>query len=157
MISKGLNIKKIFHEKTRQDTRILFIYRYLSLILTSIFYLFGQENHTIGKKIFIISCLTLSTIILSYLYLNYEDSNSSIRNLLIIETLINSMLIIPSGGINSPFVWYTLNTILIYSVFFKYIYTWINLLTYIVLTTSISYIIKPGDFNILQFLQENTI
>ncbi len=152
MTSKGIKITEVFYKNRREKTSILFIYRYISLILTSLFYFLGQEDHGISRKIFIISCLTISTIILSYLYLNFDDSNKDIRNLLAIETSINSILIIPSGGINSPFIWYALNTILIYSVFFKYIYTWINVITYIFFISSISYLIQPKDWNVMNFI-----
>lgn len=114
-----------------EESRILLIYRYVSLIITSTFYLLGDFQHSITRKIFIIGCLSVSSIILSYLYLINEKLEKNIKILLVIETISNSILLIPSGGINSPFVWYTLNTILISSIFLKKIYCYINLLLYI--------------------------
>ena len=51
--------------------------------------------------------------------------------LIAIETIGNLMLLAPSGGIKSPFVWYTINTLLISSVFLDNKYYWLNIITYI--------------------------
>lgn len=123
MISKITKRKDSFFRGRLEESKILFAYRYISLLITSLFYFINDPDHYLGKRIFIIGCLTISAIILSYLYLAKERSNKSIKILLTIETIGNCMLLIPSGGlnggINSPFVWYSLNTILISSVFLK--------------------------------------
>jgi signal transduction histidine kinase len=131
--------KLSFFKGKLEESKILFIYRYISLLITSIFYLLNQPEHTIGRKIIIIGCLSVAAIILSYLYLIFENSTSVINKLLLIETLGNSVLLIPSGGISSPFIWYTLNTILISSVFLNYKYCLINILSYICIITTIIY------------------
>lgn len=131
-------LKKIMFQKLAfilgnklEESHIIFIYRYISLFVTSTFYLLGDFQHSIYRKIFIIGCLSISSIILSYLYIRNEESERNIKVLLLIETIGNSVLLIPSGGINSPFIWYTLNTILISSIFLKNIYCYLNLLVYI--------------------------
>ena len=116
-----------FFKGRKEETKILFIYRYVSLIITSIFYSINEIEHTNTKKIFIIFCLSTAAIILSYLYIICENSKKNIKILLFIETISNSILLIPSGGLNSPFIWYTLNTILISSLFLKREFIWINI------------------------------
>ena len=108
------------------------MYRYLSLLITSIFYLVDHPEHSIARKIFIILCISISAIILSYLYPNYEKSKKDIKILLIMETIGNVILLIPSGGINSPFIWYTLNTILISSIYLDSINCWFNFIAYLI-------------------------
>lgn len=139
-----------------EESRILFIYRYISLFITSIFYFMNHSEHLIGKTIFILICLTISAIILSYLYLIYEDSKKNIMILLLIETVGNSILLIPSGGINSPFIWYTLNTILISSIFLKARYFWINLFSYILIISILASFGVNYDLNVLKFIKEES-
>jgi signal transduction histidine kinase len=121
----------MFLKNRMAESKILFIYRYLSLMLTSIFYLFNIPEHTLLRKLFIIGCISISAIILSYLYPVFENSKKNILLLLIMETIGNLLLLIPSGGIDSPFIWYTLNTILISSIYFGKYYCWLNFLAYI--------------------------
>lgn len=151
---KNITLKKLIPFKfNMEESQILFIYRYLSLFIASTFYLLNQSQHSFIRKAFIIGCLFISSVILSYLYLINEKSEQNIKILIIIETICNSILLIPSGGINSPFVWYTLNTILISSVFLKRIYCWINLLIYILASTVLSYL--AGDSLSIKDLMRN--
>lgn len=145
-----------FFKERKEETKILFIYRYVSLITTSIFYFVNEIEHTKDKKIFIIFCLSIAAIILSYLYIIYENSKKNIKILLLIETISNCVLLIPSGGLNSPFIWYTLNTILISSLFLKRGYIWINIILYILLSVSISQFTYNYDLNILDFLRDQS-
>ena len=131
-----------FIKNKKEESKIIFIYRYLSLLITSVFYLFNQSDHSIFRKLFIILCLSISAIILSYLYPIYEDSHKNIKLLLIIETIGNVLLLVPSGGINSPFIWYSLNTILISSIFLERMYCWTNFIAYLL---SHLIILKTGN------------
>ena len=121
-----------FNINKNDESKIIFIYRYLSLFITSMFYLVNHPEHSILRKIFIILCISISAIILSYLYPNYENSRKNIKILLTMETIANVILLIPSGGINSPFIWYTLNTILISSIYLKSLYCWFNFFAYLI-------------------------
>ena len=121
-----------FNINKNDESKIIFVYRYLSLFITSMFYLVNHPEHSILRKIFIILCISISAIILSYLYPNYENSRKNIKILLTMETIANVILLIPSGGINSPFIWYTLNTILISSIYLKSLYCWFNFFAYLI-------------------------
>jgi len=156
LLLKTITKKSSFLRGILEESKILFMYRYISLFVTSAFYFFGEIDHLLGKKVFIITCLTISAVILSYLYLIYEDSNKNILLLIFIETIGNSILLIPSGGINSPFIWYTLNTILISTVFLKKKYCWINIFVYILFSSIIIYFGTDNNLNILQFLKEES-
>lgn len=125
--------------------KILIMYRYFSLIITSLFYIFGNSNHGLIRKGFIVMALVISSNLLNYLYLKNKDSKSSIRLLVLIEIVGNSILLIPSGGINSPFVWYSLNTILITSMKLERKYSWINLFIYLFSSLAIATIFMNND------------
>lgn len=157
MLSKFIAEKKHVHSKhNHEELKILFIYRYLSILITSTFYLLNHSQHSIIRKIFIIGCLVLSSTILSYLYFRDEKSEKDIKILLLIETIGNSALLIPSGGVNSPFIWYALNTILISSIFLKRIHCWINLLIYILAYCITAWVNVGVDINILELLRQES-
>ncbi|MTI48855.1 MAG: hypothetical protein FH761_13505 [Firmicutes bacterium] len=125
-----------------EEIKLVFFYRYISLIVTSLFYIIDRSGHSIDRKVFIISCISISSIILNYLYVKNHDSTFKIKILLLIETLGNSLILIPSGGLNSPYVWYALNTILISSIKLKKRYCWVSLFVYLFSSTCILYSIK---------------
>lgn len=122
------------------ELQILVIYRFASLFITSSFYILGDYQHSLFRKLFIIGCLLISSIILSYLYYKNSSSEKAIKMLLFIETIGNAIILIPSGGIYSSFIWYSLNTILISSIFLKKIYCYLNLLTYVLAYFIIAYL-----------------
>mgnify|MGYP000925097665 CR=1 FL=1 len=137
-----LTLKKIcMAENESEENKILIFYRYFSLFVTSFFYLIGNSEHLIQKKLFIIACISVSAVILNFLYIKNEGSYKKINILVLIETLGNSFLLIPSGGMNSPYIWYALNTILITSIKLNKWYCWANLFVYLFSSTVISYLI----------------
>ncbi len=139
-----------------EESKILFIYRYISLFITSVFYFLNQFEHTLFRRMFIIGCLTMATIILSYLYLVFEDSTDKIKILLFIETISNAVLLIPSGMLESPFIWYTLNTILVSSLVLKKVYLWVNIFLYTVIIGTLSYLYNSRGLEILDSLKEKS-
>lgn len=136
----------LFNEKLKEFRRLpeinklIFLYRYISLIFTSSFYFFGVTNHTISRKLFIILCITVSSAILGNLYIKSKGAKDKILLLIIIETLGNIILLIPSGGIGSPYIWYCINTVLIASVELKSRYCWANFSVYLLVVNWIAYI-----------------
>lgn len=143
-----------FSNKRLEESHIILIYRFMSLLITSIFYLLNNTEHEIGRKLFIIGSISISAVILSYLYLKFENSKKSIVVLLIIETVGNSIILIPSGGINSPFIWYSINTILSTAIFLKGVYVWINLSIYLLNHYIIFYFFTGNIFSIRMLLRD---
>lgn len=121
-----------FFKDKSDESKILVSYRFISFIITSVFYFSNNPEYDLGRKIVIIGCIFVSSVILSYLYPVYEKSQKSIRILLVIEIVGNTLLLVPTGGINSPFIWYSLNTILISLVFLKRGFGWVIFLTYFI-------------------------
>ena len=138
----NISYKKInFLRKLTEEQKIMFMYRYASLLITSLFYFIAPTNHTVGRKLFIIACIGVSSIIINHIYIKNNDDVSIIKLLVFIETIGNSIMLIPSGGLNSPYVWYALNTIFIAAVMLEKKYCWLNLLTYLVSSTWMTYYI----------------
>lgn len=145
-----------FLNKKSEESQVIFIYRYISLVITSAFYFSNQVEHGLQKKIFIIACISISAVILSYLYLKFENSYKNIIILLVIETIGNSVLLIPSGGLYSAFIWYSLNTILISAILLNVIYSWINFSMYLLSIYIINYLFTGIDFHILNIIKDDS-
>lgn len=55
--------------KNRLETiKVLIIYRYISLVVTSLFFLFGDITQSIYTKAFIITSISIAAIVLNYVY-----------------------------------------------------------------------------------------
>lgn len=149
-----------FLKKLTEEQKIMFMYRYASLLITSLFYFIAPTNHTVDRKLFIIACIGVSSIILNYIYIKNNDDVSIIKLLVFIETIGNSIMLIPSGGLNSPYVWYALNTIFIAAVMLEKKYCWLSLMTYLVASTWMTYYVfndKQQNFVDLIKQQSNLI
>ncbi len=152
MLKQGL--VDIFNIKNQpEEIKIITIYRFVSLLSISIFFLAGSVKLTIAMKAFIIACIGLSSIILNYLYQKNQDIPGNIKVLVIIETIGNSLLLIPTGGLNSPFVWYSINTILISAVMLGSLYCWVNSGVYLFTSTCLEYLVfNVAESNLLDFI-----
>jgi len=136
-----------------EDLKIITIYRFVSLICISIFFFAGNVKLPPLVKAFIIACISLSSVILNYLYRKNKDVPGNIKVLVLIEIIGNSALLIPTGGLNSPFVWYSINTILIAAVMLGSLYCWINLGVYMFTSTCIVYLIfHKGESKLIEFI-----
>lgn len=115
---------------------ILNIYRYASFIVISVFFLFFDKTGLPAGKAFIVCSIGLSALLLSYLYRHCLNNTKVVWLLLLLETILNAFILIPSGGLESPYIWYSLNTIIIAMVTLKRrIYCWLNLIVYLFSST----------------------
>ena len=112
-------------------------YRYISWFITSIYYLTGPPYNGFEYKLAVVVALfVFSRIMLDY-YLKATD-RKSVRSIVIIETIGLTLLLIPTGGLASPFIWYALNPVLIASNYLEGIYCWIDLSFYLLTSFIIS-------------------
>ncbi|HHY90961.1 MAG TPA: hypothetical protein GX503_04775, partial [Clostridiales bacterium] len=121
------------------ENKLLFFYRYLSLFVPSVFYMFGNFDDSVKNKWIVVACLFISSTLLMYLYDKNQNSPGKIMMLILIETVGNSFILIPSGGLNSPYIWYALNTFLIASLKLGRKYFWLDLLLYIFVLAGIAF------------------
>lgn len=147
MISVLKNLVKIKHMS--DDIKIIYIYRYFSLAITSLFYVVTNNQSSIKNKLIMILCLSISSIILNYLYIKVDAGKTIIKLLILIEIIVNTVILIPTGGINSPYIWYSLNTILINIYFLNIYYCMMNLVFYLIVSSEVSaYIFDKADHNL---------
>ncbi|RQD73685.1 MAG: hypothetical protein D5R97_09020, partial [Candidatus Syntrophonatronum acetioxidans] len=120
-------LKKIpeFNEKV---ITVLSLYRLVSLLLTSTFYLF--ESIGPPQLIFKLGVVLLLSLA-AFLSLNfYRRNTSNFRALAMLslgETIGIAMVMAFTGGFESPFVWYALNPLIIASIHLPFFYTWFYL------------------------------
>lgn len=136
--------------------KIVYLYRYISLVITSLFYFIDISKHTLAVKAFIILCIVVSSIILNTLYLKNQGNSAKVILLVYMEIILNCFILIPSGGLSSPYVWYALNTLLITSMMFRKIFCWLNLLVYLSVATASSWlIVNKANTNLTVLIHQN--
>jgi NarL family two-component system sensor histidine kinase LiaS len=151
-ISSLLKIKNLSAEM-----KAIYFYRYFSLILTSIFYLTGSAQPSVLNKAIVVGCLTIAAIIINNIYIKYETSKNIIRLMIAIEMIGNIVILIPSGGLNSPYIWYSLNTVLVTAYFLDKYYFIFNLLAYTTILSIMSfYFFNSSEKSAISFLSSNS-
>ena len=135
---------------------MIFYYRYVSLAVTSLFFLFGEPKASIDKKIFIITCIGISAVIINYLYLINRNNKPKTLLLLLIETIGNSILLLPTGGLNSPYVWYALNSIFVSSMLLGWKYCWLNVLIYLFVSTYVLQLLIEKNSSVIKIISEQS-
>jgi len=98
-------------------------YRYLSLAITSIFYLIGPPAAPLYLKLVVVFCLFLEAHVFIRVY--SQNSKDVVKKLLIVLELAGLLLVLLlTGGLESPFMWYAINPILLSSTLLPYYFCW---------------------------------
>lgn len=119
--------------------KIIHSYRYLSWFFTSIFYLI-ESSSLLLFKFGVIILLLISAVTAIGAYNSCNNKKVLLKFLITLETLGIVLVILPTGGLVSPFIWYALNPVLISASFSLYIFCWLDLIFYISSSTLISYL-----------------
>lgn len=123
--------------------RSLLITRSLLFILTSVFYLAVSPVSAIKIKIWVVLSFLIATILVQNLYdgadiqmFGQDKAGKSLDTtaitldkivplrLIVVETIGVALLILPTGGLDSPFVWYALNPIIAAAVYLPGWFCW---------------------------------
>jgi signal transduction histidine kinase len=144
----------LFKKKIITYENILPIYRILSWFFTSLFYLLGDPCQESFFHLIVIFLVFISTVSIIWLYKMAHTHKILTISLLVIESIGICVLLIPTGNINSPFIWYAINPIIISASLFPLYYGWIILVCYIV--TSITAFKLSGNFIQSEVFEENS-
>lgn len=137
--------------KNTNIMKVLIMYRYICLVITSIFYITGVERHILEQRLIIIIGMTFTAVLAHYLYTQNQGNQKKIGFIILIETIGNCILIIPSGGLQSPYIWYIFSTIMMAGIEMGYWYLLGNTVIYLVCMVSTSYsaeLILLGSINV---------
>lgn len=144
-------------EKISEETKIIYAYRYSSWGLTSIVYLTGKPYSIILFKLGVIISLFISSRIITDLYIRFKENKKIIGTLVLIETIGITLLLFPTGGLNSPFIWYALNPTLVAASYLMSYYCWLNLTFYLFAGTAMSYLLfNPSNISMWDIFISNS-
>lgn len=150
-IHKICELKRLDKEST-----LIYIYRYFSLIICNTFYLISDLGKSFKIKLFVVASMTLASIIMNNLFAKNRDSQGMMKVLTSLDILGNILILIPTGGLNSPYIWYSFNTVLITSSFLNIYYTIFIIASYIILSSEVySYITSEKILSMIDILKEN--
>jgi signal transduction histidine kinase len=135
------------------NTKILFAYRYISFIFTSMVYIFINDTNVMTKAL-VIGSLFISSSLLNYLYYSLSDNKKLMFVITLLETIGNTLILIPTGGMKSPYVWYALNTVFVTIRYLSFKYCFINMIIYLFLSTILSNLISE-KLNFLNIVKDN--
>ncbi len=144
--------------------QFLYYARWVLLLFSASLYLVGPFNFPWIIKLLVIATMLVATVLAISLYnsddikqvmssfANFDPNESTaermlklspLRTLIATETMGIALLILPTGGIQSPFVWYAVNPLLVASIFLPWSYCWKMLLLF--LSTAVgATLVYPG-------------
>lgn len=136
--------------------KVLYIYRYISWGLTSIVYFSTMPHDVLVYKLSVILLLLLVTSYLNKWYFKYIDNVVITRSLIFAEIIGIEFLLLATGGLESPFIWYALNPILIASCYFPPYFSWISLTFYLCTCPLMSLtFFNPQNISLIQIYINN--
>lgn len=118
-------------------------YRYGSFLITSLFYLTKGSSTVLIYKLAVVIALYIVTRIITGMYASFAASPRKLKSAILCESLLITLLLVPTGGINSPFIWYALNPTLVAVRYLSPYFCWLNLTFYM----SIAILIPSDVFN----------
>jgi len=125
-------LKKRFSWESMELSSLLGYYRYVSLFVTSGLYLAGPPLTPIQLKAGITLFLVLEAFAFTRLY-NMERQNDRVRKFLVFfETLGLAGILILTGGLDSPFLWYAINPILLAATLLPAYFCWMMMSVFVV-------------------------
>lgn len=114
-----------------RETRLLYSYRYASLLITSTYYFLHGSTSLLPVKLVTVLSLCIFARLTTDLYVKHADSPRKLQVLIILETLIITLLLAPTGGLDSPFIWYALNPVLVAAWYLTPLSSWFTLTFYL--------------------------
>jgi len=121
-----LTVNRFYRLITKNPSNImnlLFLFRYISLVLTSILFLLVTQSPIVFKLGVVVS-LGVAAWILTDLQGRYKGNQHVLKGIVLTETIGLTLLLIPTGGISSPFIWYALNPVLTAASFLTPLFCW---------------------------------
>ena len=141
---------KLFsHDRQSEAIRLIYSYRYASLFITSIFYLSAGPIAILPYKLATVVSLYIAARLITDIYVRYLQFTRRLQTIILLETLIITLLLAPTGGLDSPFIWYALNPVLVAAAYLSSHFCWFNLVFYM---TSAAFI-SSGMFNKGNFIE----
>ncbi|WP_431090054.1 sensor histidine kinase [Paenibacillus sp. 8b26] len=142
--------------KKSAEDKMIFLYRYVSLSLTSLVFLFESSRLNVWQKLLLIVFLFLSVTLFTWIYRKYRLHDMVLKCSIALETAGIILLLLPTGGMDSPFKWYVITPMLVACAHLSMRYSWTLLLSYIGLVLTFCYIFfTPGQYFLWDMVLQN--
>jgi NarL family two-component system sensor histidine kinase LiaS len=145
--------------------------RFILLVFTSAFYLVGPPDNSFHIKLVVVLAMVVASVLAHNLYETWHLKSQQIANnartveqedkvrsnllkIVFAEIVGISLLIIPTGGLDSPFAWYALNPIIMAAYFAPGFYSWAVLGLFLSLACGVSQL-YPGHGTYFAFLVDH--
>lgn len=139
-----------------EEIKLLNTYRTLSWILTSLVYYINNPADRFIKFGIIFILLITSSIVVK-VYKRYDNISKVDEAFVFIETIGITLILLPTGGLQSPFIWYALNPVLISAYFFSNLFCWFNLTCYLSSSTIVSFLFfNPEALSLFEVILANS-
>lgn len=142
--------------KVAEIMSIIYFYRYASWAVTSLFYLMEEPRGPLKFKLGVVISLLFAARIAMDLQLKFYKNTKTLVALILTETMGITLLLVPTGGLDSTFIWYAMNPVLVAASFLSPYVCWINLLFYLTVATGISYVFRTPQDGISFIISNNS-
>ena len=115
------NFQKAASKKINTAFRI---YRFTSLLLCAFFFFLMPAPFSLYGKSALVLLLLVTALALVFFYERYQENLRVFTVILVVELIGVSILLAFSGGIQSPFLWYALNPLILSIVYLHYLVAW---------------------------------
>lgn len=149
---KGSSV--FFRNITAKEMKVIHYFRYISYILTSASYILWGDFPLINK-LSVVFCLGIAAVILNHIYRKYQSNITLISVMVVIEIIGNIVVLLPTGGISSPYIWYSLNVVIVSAYFLSPLFLLSYVLAYIIAFAAY-YFMKNADMQLYDFLLQNS-
>jgi len=135
---------------------LIYTYRYCSLFLTSLYYLLADNQKLTQQKLTVIFFVVLAAQLANWLYLKTTQNRHFLMAAVFAETLGITFLLMPTGGLESPFIWYALNPVLVAGLLISPYFCWIVIGAYIMMATFAANSFFNQGYGLYQALLQNS-
>lgn len=141
------SLKELGDSKNITIVKTVGIYRYISLLVTSIMFVFINISLSINQRLTVILFLAVEAQVITFMYSKHANNLKKIRGVIILETIASVLLLYITGNLTSPFIWYCLNPIFCAAVFYRDTFCWENFIIFFAVILVSSTIYYRNNFN----------
>jgi NarL family two-component system sensor histidine kinase LiaS len=131
------------------ESRVFYLYRFISLAGTSLVYAIEDRGPPLGVKIGIILVLFIFATWITDMYTQSGKTSRTIKITVGLEMTGMMVLHLLSGGMDSPFLWCVFNPAWMAASYLSSAYCWFMMLSYFLFITAFSYFFTNGHMQTL--------
>ncbi|MHB1484142.1 MAG: sensor histidine kinase [Saccharofermentanales bacterium] len=151
--SRVNKIKNFADEIFASEIKVMYVYRYLSLLLISLIYLINGSRNAVYYEFAVIAIFFILAKYITDLYVRYMENRKIMILLVLFETFSVEALLLSSGGLSSPFIWYATNVTFVAASYLSVRFSWINLVLFLCTGFFINYwLYNIDDLGIIELL-----